>query len=84
MAINFDIPIHSSVDIWSADISVDEAGDLWIDFDNQQRLQMAPISDEAFIVEGFIQVYRFQAGEGGAYDRMIMERDGTELVFNRQ
>jgi TolB-like protein/Tfp pilus assembly protein PilF len=74
----------ADTDTWTAVIAVED-GALWLDFDNQPRLSMVPYEGQAFFVRGFIQRFRFEQDPAGdAYTRMVMLRDGTELVFERQ
>lgn len=75
----------ADTDIWAAEIYVDDDGQAWIDFDDQPRLAITPIAEDAFIVAGFVQRYRFESSDpDGTFDRLVMDMDGTELVFERQ
>ncbi|MEM1411113.1 MAG: tetratricopeptide repeat protein [Pseudomonadota bacterium] len=71
----------ADTDLWTAVISLDESGQPWIDFDNQPALPIAAVDERSFIVPNFIQ--RFTLIPGDAGDRLIMNQDGIELVFER-
>lgn len=76
---------EADTDIWTAVISVDDKGKVWIDYDNQPRLEIRPYSDTEFFIPGFATTLRFEVdAETGNVDRMINTGDGFELEFYRQ
>jgi TolB-like protein/Tfp pilus assembly protein PilF len=75
----------ADTDIWTAVISVDGDGKVWIDYDNQPRLEIRPYSETEFFMPGFHSSLRFEVdSETGAVDRMINIGDGFEYEFKRQ
>ena len=74
-----------ATDYWVAEIYVDDDGKIWIDFDNQPRLEITAFSETEFQLVGMEAQYRFIADpETGEYNTMIRSADGTENVFVRR
>jgi len=72
-------------DIFGADIYVDADANTWLDFDNQPKLKIRPISDAKFDVIGVNSVLEF--GIDPATDRVdhfTMTQDGREYRFQRE
>jgi TolB-like protein/Flp pilus assembly protein TadD len=76
---------RSETDSWACIVSVDENDRIWIDFDDQPILEMAPYSKTEFHVLGFDAYLTFAVDEkGGAATRMELLQDGVQLNFERQ
>jgi len=72
-------------DFWGAEFYVDEAGKIWIDYDNQPRLEIAAFSETEFQLIGFEAQYRFIVDpDTGISNHFIRVADGAEMHFYRQ
>jgi hypothetical protein len=72
-------------DIWTGVVSVDAEGKVWIDYDDQPRLEIRPYSETEFFMPGFIGRLRFKTdAASGTVNRMINTFDGFEYEFIRQ
>jgi TolB-like protein/Tfp pilus assembly protein PilF len=76
---------RTETDYWVAEIYVDEAGKIWIDYDNQPQLEIAAYSETEFQLVGMEAQYRFVADpDTGQYNEFIRLGDGNEKHFYRQ
>jgi len=76
---------RTETDYWVAEIYVDEAGEIWIDYDNQPALQITAYSETEFQLVGMEAQYRFVVeSDTGEYNEFIRLVDGTESHFFRQ
>ncbi len=74
-----------ATDYWVAEIYVDDDGKVWIDYDNQPRLEITAFSETEFQLVGMEAQYRFVADpETGEYDEFVRMADGTESHFERR
>lgn len=72
-------------DIWTAVISVDHDGKVWVDYDDQPRLEIRPYSETELFLPGFVGTLRFVIDADSAMaNRMIYSGDGFEYEFKRQ
>jgi hypothetical protein len=72
-------------DIWTGVVSVDAEGKVWIDYDDQPRLEIRPYSETEFFMPGFVGSMRFETdAASGTVNRMINTFDGFEYEFIRQ
>jgi len=75
----------ADTDIWTAQVSVDDQSKVWLDFDDQPKLEIRPYSETEFFVPGFAARLRFEVeASSGTVDRMMYTGDGFEHEFNRQ
>ena len=75
----------SEADRWVAEISVDDEGVLWLDFDNQPKLYLAPYAEHKFHLSGFDTTLEFVFDEGSEVPtRVLNVSDGTLREFLRQ
>ncbi|MDH3440364.1 MAG: hypothetical protein OEM63_06415, partial [Gammaproteobacteria bacterium] len=75
---------RAETDIWGADIYVDDAGLIWIDYDNQPKLEIRAVTETEFDLPGFHGGFIFQPDpETGTVNSFIMTRDGREYLFYR-
>jgi len=71
-------------DIWSADIYVDDEGLIWIDFDDQPKLEIRAVTETEFDQIGFdSDVVFLPDPETGLVDSFIITQDGREHIFHR-
>lgn len=76
---------RAETDLWGADIYVDDDGKIWVDYDNQPKLEIQPISETEFDLIGFDGGFIFDVDpDSGAINHFIMTQDGTEFLFYRQ
>jgi hypothetical protein len=76
---------RTEADYWVAEIYVDEAGKIWIDYDNQPKLEIAAYSETEFQLVGMEAQYRFVVDpDSGKYNDFIRSGDGNEKHFYRQ
>ena len=77
---------RTDADFWVAEIYVDnDTGKIWIDYDNQPRLEIAAFSETEFQLIGFEAQYRFVVDPNtGAVDKFMRMADGQEMYFYRQ
>ncbi len=72
-------------DYWVAQISVDEDDTVWLDLDDQPRLEMVAYAEQNFFVPGFIQRFEFVfEAEASEASKMIFKADGREMDFLRR
>jgi TolB-like protein/Tfp pilus assembly protein PilF len=75
---------RAETDIWGADIYVDDDGVIWVDYDDQPRLEIRAISESEFDLIGFDTVLIFEPDpDTGAVDHFIHLVDGREVHFYR-
>ena len=75
----------ADTDIWTAKVSIDDQGKVWIDYDDQPILEIRPYSETEFFIPGFASTLRFEKNdESGIVDRMMNIGDGFEYEFIRQ
>ncbi len=76
---------RTAADYWVAEIYVDEAGKVWIDYDNQPKLELAAYSETEFQLVHMEAQYRFVIDpDTGEYNEFIRLADGAEMHFYRQ
>ena len=76
---------RAETDLWVAEIFVDDAGKIWVDFDDQPKLEIAAFSETEFQLIGFVSQYRFVSDpETGEYNHFVRMKDGRETNFHRQ
>ena len=72
-------------DSWVADIYADSDGTMWIDFNDQPRLEIWPYSETEFQMKGYDSKIRFIVDpETGESTEFVNLADGTEQRFFRQ
>ncbi len=72
-------------DLLNADIYVDDEEKIWIDYDNQPKLQMQPVSETEMILIGFYGRLVFSIDpDTGKAGHFIDTQDGSETLFERQ
>jgi hypothetical protein len=76
---------RTETDYWVAEIYVDEEGKIWIDYDNQPKLEIAAYSKTEFQLVGMEAQYRFVVDpDSGKFNEFIRSGDGNEKHFYRQ
>jgi TolB-like protein len=76
---------RTEADLWVAEIYVDDAGKVWIDYDNQPRLEIAAFSETEFFSIGFVSQIQFVVDpDTGEVNQFILTTDGREGSFYRQ
>jgi TolB-like protein/Tfp pilus assembly protein PilF len=76
---------RATTDYWVAEVYVDEEGKVWIDFDNQPKLEIAAFSETEFQLVGMEAQYRFIVDpETGECNEFIRVADGSTSHFFRQ
>jgi len=74
-----------ATDYWVAEIYVDDDGKVWIDYDNQPRLEITAFSETEFQMVGMEAQFRFVADpDTGEYNKFVRLKDGAESHFERQ
>lgn len=72
-------------DFWTAEVYVDDEGTVWIDFDDQPRLEIAAFSETEFQLVGMEAQYRFIVEpETGECNEFVRSADGKRGHFYRQ
>ncbi|MEM9689038.1 MAG: hypothetical protein AAF917_06135 [Pseudomonadota bacterium] len=75
----------ASADFWIGTVSVDADGTIWLDFDNQPRIEIVPFAEAKFFAPGFIQRFEFVFEDGSRTpSTMMFEADGRFLEFQRR
>ena len=76
---------RTETDYWVAEIYADVDGKVWIDYDNQPVLEIAPYSQTEFQLVGMEAAYRFVVDpETGQCNEFLRIKDGAEIHFYRQ
>jgi hypothetical protein len=66
-------------------IYVDDEGKIWIDYDDQPRLEITAFSETGFQLVGMEAQYRFVIDpETGDVNEFVRLKDGAENHFYRQ
>jgi TolB-like protein/Tfp pilus assembly protein PilF len=76
---------QAEADVWVAEIYVDDDGTIWIDYDDQPRLEITAFSETEFQLVGMAAQYRFVVDpDTGEVNEFIRMKDGSEGSFYRQ
>jgi TolB-like protein/Tfp pilus assembly protein PilF len=76
---------RAETDFWVAEIYVDEAGKIWVDYDDQPKLEIAAFSETEFQLIGFEAQYEFLVDpDTGISNHFVRAADGSEIHFYRQ
>jgi tetratricopeptide (TPR) repeat protein len=76
---------QAETDVWVAEIYVDDEGKIWLDYDDQPRLEITAYSETEFQMVGMEAQFRFvEDPETGEVNELIRMKDGAEGSFFRQ
>jgi len=76
---------RADVDIWTAEFIAGEDGRVWLDFDNQPKIEIAFYSETQFYLRGALgQAEFFFENSATIPNGFVIESDGQEMEFIRQ
>ena len=76
---------RADVDIWTAEFIAGEDGRVWLDFDNQPKIEIAFYSETQFYLRGALGQAEFCFENSATIPNgFVIESDGQEMEFIRQ